>query len=261
MINSIRSRWPEKAGFTISRPAGHNEYTFLHFLNSVDIMVDGKIIKTKPNACIFYAPHTEQWFKSEEPLVHNWFHTDLTLEKMLKKYNISENKIYYPRQVDFVFSSIFLLENEFFGKQAYSEDLMYSGLVEFLINFSRQTNESNREVLDKNNVSEMLKIRQQIFANLGRRWTVKDMANLAHISESRFYDKYKAAFSVSPLKDLICARITSAENMLSLGDKSVKEIAAELGYTNEFHFIRQFHKIKGVSPGAFKNAQRRDNGV
>ena len=31
MVLSARHRWPEAAGFTLHRPAGLDNYTFLHF--------------------------------------------------------------------------------------------------------------------------------------------------------------------------------------------------------------------------------------
>ena len=39
-ITDIRHDWPEKAGFTLVRPTGIEIYTFLHFMNSVEIVND-----------------------------------------------------------------------------------------------------------------------------------------------------------------------------------------------------------------------------
>ena len=41
-ITDIRHDWPEKAGFTLVRPTGIEIYTFLHFMNSVEIKLTGK---------------------------------------------------------------------------------------------------------------------------------------------------------------------------------------------------------------------------
>lgn len=59
-IVSLRHEWPEKAGFFIDRPVGYPKYTFLHFNNSVEILVDGAMVTTEPHACIIYNIGTPQ---------------------------------------------------------------------------------------------------------------------------------------------------------------------------------------------------------
>ena len=73
-ITDIRHDWPEKAGFTLVRPTGIEIYTFLHFMNSVEIEINREKVTVRPGACIFYAPDEPQWFHSDSNLTHNWAH-------------------------------------------------------------------------------------------------------------------------------------------------------------------------------------------
>ena len=73
-ITSVRHAWSEPAGFEIDRKQGLDVYTFLHFYDSVHLLVNGKIIITRPHACILYAPDTPQYFTSSMPILHDWFH-------------------------------------------------------------------------------------------------------------------------------------------------------------------------------------------
>jgi YesN/AraC family two-component response regulator len=58
------------------------------------------------------------------------------------------------------------------------------------------------------------------------------------------------------MNDVICARIDAAKVLLvSSPDTSVTELAEKLGYKNPYHFIRQFKKITGITPGAYRNKQ------
>ena len=59
-ITRARHAWPEKAGFIIDRPKGLPEYTFLHFHNSVEILVNGEVVTTPPGTVIFYREATPQ---------------------------------------------------------------------------------------------------------------------------------------------------------------------------------------------------------
>ena len=49
-ITDIRHDWPEKAGFTLVRPTGIEIYTFLHFMNSVEIEIN----REKVTVCLLY---------------------------------------------------------------------------------------------------------------------------------------------------------------------------------------------------------------
>jgi AraC-type DNA-binding domain-containing proteins len=46
-------------------------------------------------------------------------------------------------------------------------------------------------------------------------------------------------------------KIDKAKELLIEGNKKVKEVAYELGYTNEFYFSRIFKRIEGLSPSEF----------
>lgn len=251
-LTGARTLWPEKAGFSITRPKGLEEYTFLHFVNSVQLQVGEELFTTKPNACIFYGPDQPQYFRSPETLVHNWMHVDREMAQYLQKYHIAESVIYYPSDPTFITDSIRILERECYGKEEYAADSIQANLISFLIGFSRMIHNPEHPRPDAGEQEALLLVRQQILLELDRNWTVKEMADLACISESRFYYKYKKLFRISPNNDLIYARITAAQNQLLGSDKSVGEVAAGLGYSNVYHFIRQFDKVTGMTPGAYR---------
>ena len=57
-VTRARHAWPETRGFTIHRPRGIREYTFLRFHGSVQLLLDGQILDTPPGACIFFSTDT-----------------------------------------------------------------------------------------------------------------------------------------------------------------------------------------------------------
>ena len=73
-ITNARHAWPERAGFHLERKNGYPDYTFLHFFGSVELLVGGERVVTRPHACILYAPGMPQWFYSRQPLTHDWIH-------------------------------------------------------------------------------------------------------------------------------------------------------------------------------------------
>lgn len=252
MLTDIRARWPEKGKFVIDRPVGLKEYTFLHFITEMQIIINGERITAKPGACIFYAPDQPQYFCSDKDIVHDWFHADARLSALLQKYNIKENTLLYPQNSEVITACIYKLEREFFGNRPYRQCKIEAVLNDFLITLSRLLLEQGQNTVSNTDIALMRNIRDAVFSAIALDWTVESMAQLAGISESRFHSKYKSVFGVSPINDLIIARINFAKNKLLHSDKKISEIAFEVGYKNEYHFIRQFHKIVGVSPGSFR---------
>ena len=96
VITRARHAWPEKAGFTIDRPKGLPEYTFLHFFESVEILVNGEVVITPPGAVIFYSETMPQWFRSPGPLIHDWMHLQGDVAALLRESGLEPDRLYFP---------------------------------------------------------------------------------------------------------------------------------------------------------------------
>ena len=79
-----------------------------------------------------------------------------------------------------------------------------------------------------------------------------EMANAVGLSRSRFSVAYKEVFGISPQKDHIRAKISKASYLLSIGTLSLQEISEMCGYSNIYHFIRQFRSATGITPGKYR---------
>jgi AraC-like DNA-binding protein len=83
---------------------------------------------------------------------------------------------------------------------------------------------------------------------------VIDMAEGLNMSESTLAHTCTDLLGVSPSKAFARYRMAKASHLLRHSNLSVKEIAAELGFHDESHFIHSFRKEHGTSPGLFRNA-------
>ena len=258
IITKIRHDWPEKANFRITRPFGHKEYTFLHFTTSVEFEIDGKIIKARPDACIFYSPETPQFFYSDKPIVHNWMHAKLCFGDILNGYNIPQNQILYPNNTAFISEIFHKMEQEHFSSNRYKDQLINTYLNEFLINFARSINNETVSVaVPRKETENMSLARKQILSKPEHKWTVAEMADLVALSPSHFHRIYKSLFGTSPMHDVIDARIRYAKSLL-LSDQrlTLPCISEMLGYNDQYHFIRQFKSVVGQTPGAYRKKRR-----
>lgn len=251
-ISSVRHLWPEKSGFVINRPGGHPEYTFLHFLNSVDIVIDGVKQAAPAGSVIIFRPHTTQFFVSEINLLHNWFHFTAESEDELLRYGIEVDKLYNVNDGDFITKSVRTLENEFFSPKTLNEEFIDLKVKELFLGIARSIAGESAARIEKSLAKRFDDLREEVFSNLDMHWTVELMAEKVGLSKSRFYTVYKDIFGNTPIDDLIQARVERAKNLLTYGRKTTEEIAEELGYLNTTHFIRQFKSCTGVSPQRYR---------
>ena len=73
-----------------------------------------------------------------------------------------------------------------------------------------------------------------------------------NLGYSHFRQIFKHRTGTSPKQYHLAARIERASDLMVNTDKSLKEIAALLGFYSEFHFSSQFRRIVGLSPKAWR---------
>jgi len=93
-------------------------------------------------------------------------------------------------------------------------------------------------------------------AELGRNWTVEDLARSVGASRTTFARIFKATAGESPLKHLTRLRLSRAAELLRHSDLALAEIAEHVGYRSEFAFNRAFKRHLGSAPGLFRRTTR-----
>ncbi len=251
-VTRIRHSYTSPDGENVHRPEGMEEYSFFHFYQDMDLLVDGEIIHTEPHAVILFDMHTPQYYRNPAPLVHDWLHWEGALPSILQTCNIAFNTVYYPSNPAFITELIYKMETEFYSRQAHCDLLMKNAFEELVIKLSRSLQTPPMPNLSLDMREKMQQIRGKALSYLELRMTIPEMAAFVELSPSHFYKLYKALYGVSPIDDAINARITKAQELLFLKNMSVSEIAHYLGYANTTHFIRQFKSRTGVSPTEYK---------
>jgi AraC-like DNA-binding protein len=81
---------------------------------------------------------------------------------------------------------------------------------------------------------------------------VAELSRISDISKSHFFALFKRATGETPINFLIRARMHRASIMLCGTSMAVKEVAASLGYSDEFYFSRMFKLFYGLSPSHYR---------
>lgn len=116
---------------------------------------------------------------------------------------------------------------------------------------------------DSSNLSEDTVIEQtvrHIRSNIGKPITLAELADIASLSPYYFSHYFKERTGMAPLNYVIHTRIDQAKILLSRTDKSVSEIAYEVGYLSSNSLINVFVKKTGMTPRQYRTIARPSSG-
>lgn len=85
-------------------------------------------------------------------------------------------------------------------------------------------------------------------AQLHQPQTLAGLAEIAHLHPTYFSNLFSRRFGMPPLQYLNRRRIERAQGRLWDDTVSVAQVAAELGFSDQFHFSRTFKHYTGLSP-------------
>lgn len=84
---------------------------------------------------------------------------------------------------------------------------------------------------------------------------VNKLAELARLHPTYYSQIFKRTMDKTPVSYLTHLRMNKAKEMLLTTDKPVNDIAADVGYEDEFYFSRRFKETNGYSPTIYTKKQ------
>ena len=90
---------------------------------------------------------------------------------------------------------------------------------------------------------------------------VPKLAIMVGVSQSHFFAVFKKQTGFAPMDFFIRMRMGRACELLDATSLSVKEIAAALGYDDQFYFSRVFKSVNQISPSKYRDSHTRQKVV
>jgi AraC-like DNA-binding protein len=85
---------------------------------------------------------------------------------------------------------------------------------------------------------------------------LESAAREAELSAFHFLRLFARVLGVTPHQYLVRARLRHAARLLAEDDRSITDVAYDVGFGDLSNFVRTFHRAAGVSPRAFRRAAR-----
>ena len=95
-----------------------------------------------------------------------------------------------------------------------------------------------------------------IDAHSHRQIELEDIAAQAGISPFHFLRLFSSVLGVTPHQYLVRSRLRHAARLLARDERTVTDIAYDVGFADLSNFVRTFHRAAGVSPLKFRQASR-----
>lgn len=81
---------------------------------------------------------------------------------------------------------------------------------------------------------------------------IDDLASLCHMSTSTFLRRFKKHFNMPPVQYIKKVRLNAVCKMLLENDRQLCDISYECGFCDQSYMTREFRKLTGLSPSAYR---------
>jgi AraC-like DNA-binding protein len=259
-VTGLGVLWVRQQGFTIDRPNGLGDaYTLLRFYTPMLVHTTAGMAHGEPGDCLLYEPTFPQWFTGRGVgYIDDWLHiTPSGVPELISRYRVPANTLFRPRDLDFFSPTLQAINEELHRREPFWRDSIRILVEQLFMRLGRAVEEQEAPRLAAPPVFHpdvVRSVRMHVHERLEERWTIPRMAQLAHMSTSRFAVLYKRLLGVSPAEDLIEARLARAQELLTNSGMSVSEVAAQTGFRSSSYFSRIFRRRIGIRPRDYRHS-------
>jgi len=108
---------------------------------------------------------------------------------------------------------------------------------------------------------QVMKAVQALHNDCARAWTLDTLAQHAGLSRTSLAERFRASMGNTPLNYLRTVRMQKAMAALSESERSLEQIAREVGYTDAFSFSKVFKRTVGLAPRDFRRQDTQDKSL
>lgn len=253
-IHFVSLNNPQNPTFVQERKHGIIDFLFLRFHSKTTLILGDKTYTiTKPCMFLIDSNTPYKYFSNSETYTDDYLHFAAeNRQQFLSELTFPLNTPIYYSNDSAISDILHLIQAEHVEKNrlaAKTIDLLIRCLFVKVSEVWMQNQQLNTSVP---HYYDLLQVRNAILSAPEHPWTVDELAELAHLSPSYFQVIYKKAFGITCMNEVINAKTEQAKLLLTSTELPVSAVATEVGYNEVYHFIRQFKKSTGMTPGAFR---------
>ncbi len=240
--------------FVIDRPCGRIDFLFLHIKTPCTLVINDSIHTIiSPSGILLDSNTPHCYFPTGGSYEDDYLHfAPENREKFLSELTFPLNTPLLITKDSFIPEILRLIGKEFTLENKNSSKAYILLINLLMIKFGDEFNLHEQRVVSIPHYDDLLAVRNRIISSPGGNWNIEELAQQAHLSHAYFQVMYKKVFGITCINDVINVKIARAKILLTTTELTIRQVAQELGYNEVYHFIRQFKKATGTTPGAFR---------
>ncbi|KAA1261310.1 HTH-type transcriptional activator RhaS [Rubripirellula obstinata] len=108
--------------------------------------------------------------------------------------------------------------------------------------------------LDSQSLLQIAEVIGYIEKNYSKPISLDELVDISGLSRRSFSRVFESSMGCTPISHLIELRISRACELLKNTERSITEIAFDVGFNDSNYFARQFRKILNVSPSTYRQS-------
>jgi AraC family transcriptional regulator, transcriptional activator for feuABC-ybbA operon len=116
---------------------------------------------------------------------------------------------------------------------------------------------SNVKELSLSLEEKLLEVKKYMEQSFDKPIQIEQLAKMVQVSEHYFVDLFTKHFGNSPIKYLHIQRIKKAKELLIQSDLKLRDVAQQVGVSDEYYFSRWFKKKTGISPSEYRKKREK----
>lgn len=254
-IRVIQHHCVVSPSFHYNRPNGLDEYVLILSHGQAWYHADGEKHLLKPHQIFIYEKHQPQLFYSTgEDFCHDWFHFDMSDEERAL-FDTLDIPFGRPLTIPdpYVLSELIkTLASEHVFHAPHRLEIIDLYLRCFFMKLSDMLHNPVEENSDHQYYQCLCSLRNELYSFPYYDWNLEMLAEKAHMSKSWLQHNWKEIFGCCYQDDLVKSRVEFAKSLLFHTEDTIEQIAFFSGYNNATHFMRQFKKVTGLTPSAYR---------
>ena len=243
--------------FMTWRPQGRLDY-YLMFVSQgeLTLMIRQENVRLTAGQFVILRPgYATRYSKSDSrDMTYYWAHfTGAEVDKILASCSLRDETVYDAGVSENIINDFQRLFDNFIYRDSCLQPATASILMLLLVRLSRSAGSQQKKKAEAG-PERLSRSLAYIHKHYSQPITVQKLAELEHLSTSRYSALFRSCMGQSPQSFIIDMRLRIAIELLSQTDLTVKQVAHTVGYTDQLYFSRLFRARKGVPPSHFQQA-------
>lgn len=236
----------------VDRPNGTGDWLLMLFHDPVQLRPAGStIINAEPGTMIFWSRGAAHGYGNpNQRWSHSWIHCDgPAVTAIVRRAKMRLDRPHLLRDPAIVLDCLFDLHEELSATAVRIDPVIVRNTFENLVReAARNATRQRRPEASPGLARAKLHMDTQYEQRIG----LTQLAAIAELSPRHFCTAFAKQYGVPPIAYLIQRRLHAAAALLRGTSVTVEAAGRRVGYTDVFHFSKQFKAFFGVSPSQLR---------